>query len=192
MDVSMLKEWNAASSIEQIVDFFDGLCNTYRHANADERKAIREAIKHNHNIYSALLYDSIAAVGNGPYLAILAETKRLKDYASYLDAALTVVSITGGFGDSRDTLLWLDRLWDDAEEHGVNPRPNFESAANLSDTTENRLSMFGGSTKGMILQCVCYSPNTGKLRAEREMPESGAQARLADKKTKRKRWWKLW
>jgi hypothetical protein len=192
MDVARLREWNGADSIEQLVNLVDNLCYAYRQASASQRMAIRKIIRKNRDLYSALLYDSIAEVGGGPYLAAIADSKRHEDHASYLDAALTVVSMTEGFGDSRDTILFLDGLWDDAEENRIDPKSHFEYAANLSDTTENRLSIFGGSTKGLILQCVRYSARTGKSRSERDTAASVVNACPDDEQSKQKAWWKLW
>lgn len=192
MDMSLLKDWKGDGPIEGHLDFLDGLCKMYRFADSDERESIREAIRHNPNIYSALLYDSNAAVGSGRYLAVIANTRRSEDYPAYLEAALTVISITGGFGDSRDSLMWLDRLWLDAEKHGVNPRPFFERSACLSDTTENRHRMYGGSTQGMILQSMEFSPSTGKFRNEESHPGSDEATDVTDKPILSKPWWRFW
>ena len=127
------------------------------------------------------------------YLAWIAAERGQRDFSTVLEAALTAVSITGGFGDSRDTLLWLDSLWTSAEQGGIDPRPFFERSAELSDTEETRHPIFGGSTRGLILLLVRYSPRTGKPRGCGGIaPTSSAPAETTLAGPKRKSWWKFW
>jgi hypothetical protein len=163
--MSKLEAWTGSESTEELTRFFDNLSEVYRNADDDGRAALRKAVRGNPHAYASLLYDSPGHVGAGPYLAWLAKEKGPHDPAAFLESALTVISLTDGFGDSRDTLLLLDRLWDEAESRGIEPKEHFEKAAELSDVEEKRHPMFGRSTKGMILQVVEYSPQTGKLRS---------------------------
>jgi hypothetical protein len=185
--VTRLENWTGDEPIETAVGFFSEICKIYRTANEEQRAALRQAVQRNPRAYACLLYDSNAWVGLGPYLAWSKENAQ-HDFAAYFQTALIVFSLTGGFGDSRDSLLWLDNLWTEAEKQGIDPKPHFEEVAALSDTRETRHPIFGGSTKGLILQLTVHSPLTGKLRTA-EAPIPADSSRPASKK---KPWWKFW
>jgi hypothetical protein len=185
--VTRLENWTGDEPIETAVGFFSEICRLYRTANQEQRAALRKAVQGNSPAYANLLYDSNAWVGLGPCLAWWKENSQ-HDFTAYFQTALLAFSLTGGFGDSRDSLLWLDSLWTEAEKQGIDPKPHFEEVAALSDTRETLHPMFGGSTKGLILQCTVHSPLTGKLRTgEADIPLDSPQPA-----SERKPWWKFW
>jgi hypothetical protein len=182
-----LVDWTGDEPIETAVGFFSEICKIYRTANDEQRFALRKAVRDNPRAYASLLYDSNAWVGMGQCLAWWKENAP-NDFTTYFQNSLTVFSLTDGFGDSRDTLLWLDGLWSEAERKGIDPKPYFEEAAALSDARVTRHEMFGGSTKGLILKLVEYSPRTGK-------PRTGDAAQSLDSPrhaSQKKPWWKFW
>jgi hypothetical protein len=191
--IAALAKWLEVTEFEQAVGIIDRLCEAYRRADDVQRDAIRKAVRQCRDVYALFFYDSVGWVGSGSYLTWVAKVKGEQNYSESLSAGLTAVSITGGFGDSRDTLLWLDKLWDAAEYHGIDPRPFFRSIAEISDTTQNRLDAFGGSTKGLILLLLEYSPHTGKPRSGIPAAKHVPQTSVSEQgKTKRKPWWKFW
>ncbi len=148
-----LAEWQVPTSLEEAYVFCDQLCRVYREAEAEVRDAIRSAVAANENVRGSLLYDTISEVGPGGFLVEAARrAHEADDYLSYLRTALVVISITDGFGDSRDTLMWLAERWREAESQGVDPAPIFEEIGRIS--SGEPIHMIGGPTARMILQML--------------------------------------
>lgn len=191
MDASSLEKYCGSGSIDETVGFFKELCRAYREVDAAQRQVIRDAIRRNKHLSDALLYDTNAAVGGGTYLQAISDAVETENYESYLVEVLTVASMTNGFGDPRDTLVWLDGIWHNAEKNEIDPKSHFEVAANLSDATEYLDPMFGGSTKGLILQCIRYSSRSGGRRHAAESTDQDMEA-TGGPGRKRTAWWKFW
>jgi hypothetical protein len=179
-----LQGWPDSVKADEAMPILDDVCTAYRTATDQQRADLRSVVRRTPLLCAHLLE---------PYLAWVATEQGQSDFLKLLEAALTAVSITGGFGDSRDALLWLDSLWTTAEQHGIDPRPFFKKYAELSDTEETRLPIFGGSTKGLILLLLRYSPRTGKPRSGDGLgPTSSGPAESTMTEPRRKSWWKFW
>ena len=182
--VSKLQGWSEHLKADEAMPILDDVCTAYRTANDQQRAALRAVVRKTPLVCDHLLE---------PYLTWVATERGRSDFTKVLEAALAALSITGGFGDSRDTLLWLDSLWTTADQHRIDPRPFFKEFAELSDTEKTRHPNFGGSTKGLILLLLKYSPRTGKPRSG-----DGIDSTVCDptKPTmtgpRRKSWWRLW
>ena len=148
-----ITKWSGPTSQEDGYDFCDQVCRAYGDADADTREELREAVACNERVSGWLLYDTISEVGPGGFL--VEATKRATetgDYQSYPRSALLTISITNGFGDSRNTLMWLAELWREAEAHGVDPSSAYEEIGRISRAEP--IHMIGGPTAGMILQML--------------------------------------
>jgi hypothetical protein len=164
-----VKHWNGAASHEEALSFFDRLCESYLQADPPLRNEIRQAVTGNSTVYQSLLYDSLSTVGSGPCLAMAAERAETEtNYVAYLRSALLTISLTGGFGDWRDTILWLARLHEEALKRGIDPEPHFEEIAALSDS-ENQHGISGMSTRELIWS------GGGVMRIKRESREKAAE-----------------
>ena len=153
--VSRLRDWPDSVKADEVMPFLNDVCAAYRTTTDQQRADLRAVVRKTPLLCVHLLE---------PYLEWVAAEQGQSEFLKLLEAALTAVSITGGYNDSRDALLWLDSLWTAAEQHGIDPKPVFEEFAELSDTEETRHPIFGGSTKGLILLLLQYSPTTGKPR----------------------------
>ena len=153
---SRLQGWSDSVKADEAMPILDDVCAVYRTADDDQRAALRAVVRKTPPLCVHLLE---------PYLEWVAAEQGQSEFLKLLEAALTAVSITGGYNDSRDALLWLDSLWTRAEQHGIDPRPYFRKYADLSDTEETRMPIFGGSTRGLLLLLLRYSPRTGKPRS---------------------------
>jgi hypothetical protein len=148
-----IKGWNGAASREHLLDFFDELCQTYVSAEPVQRSEIRKAVAANECIRDSLFHDPGARVGFGPYLDEIGRRAEAdNDYTAFLRSALLVISLTDGFGDSRETLLWLADLWRAMEEKGIDPTRHYREIGEIS--SKEIVHFIGGPTKGMILQML--------------------------------------
>jgi hypothetical protein len=146
-----VEQWPGAATREEALAFFDRLCDGYSRADPHLRTEIRRAVSANPSVYRSLLFDSLGAVGIGPGLALAAERAEAEtDYSAYLRSALITISLTGGFGDWRDTILWLGELRQESLKRGIDPRPHFEAVAAMSDG-ENRHGISGMSTRDLFV-----------------------------------------
>ena len=150
--VSRLRDWPDSVKADEVMPFLDDVGAAYRTATDQQRADLRGVVRKTPPLCVHLLE---------PYLEWVAAEQGQSEFLKLLEAALTAVSITGGYNDSRDMLLWLDSLWTTAEQRGIDPKPFFEKFAELSDTEQTRHPLFGGSTKGLILLPLRYSIRTG-------------------------------
>jgi hypothetical protein len=181
---SRLQGWSDSVKADEAMPVLDDICTAYRTGNDQQRVALRSMVRKTPLVCDHLLE---------PYLTWVASERGQAAFSNVLEAALTAVSITGGFGDSRDTLLWLDSLWTTAEQHGIDPQPVFKEIAALSDTEETRHPIFGGSTKGLILLLLQYSPTTGKPRSgDGSGPTLSDPTKPTMTEPSRRPWWKFW
>jgi hypothetical protein len=151
MVCEQVRQWDGAASREEALAFFDRLCESYLQADPPLRSRIRQAVAGSPAVYRSLPSDSLGAVGIGPCLALAAErAEAKKDYLAYLRSALLTISLTGGFGDWRDTIVWLGRLREEARKRGIDPRPHFGEVAALSDC-ENRHGISEMSTRDLFM-----------------------------------------
>jgi hypothetical protein len=182
--VSRLQGWPDSVKADEAMPVLDDVCNAYRTADDQQRTALRAVVRKTPLACAPLLEQ---------YLTWVATERGQHGFSRVLEAAMTAVSITGGFSDSRDTLLWLDALWTTAEQHGIDPRPFFERCAELSDTEETRHPIFGSSTKGLILLLLQYSPTTGRPRSGDGIgPTSSDPTESTMTEPRQKLWWKFW
>ncbi len=150
MICEQVKQWNAAPSREAALAFFDRLCECYLQADPPLRSELRQVVAGNPTVYRDLLYDSLGAVGIGSCLELAAErAESEQNYVAYLRSALFAISLTGGFRDWRDTIVWLGSLREEAWKRGIDPRPHYEDMAALSDC-ENQHGISEMSTRELI------------------------------------------
>ena len=141
------------ASLPEAHDFCKSLCQVYSQADPELRHEIRNAVAANDNVRHGLLENAIDEHGPEGFLAASANlAKEAGDYANYVRTALLVISITDGFEDSRDTLMWLAELWHDAESHGIDPAPIYTEIGRISST--ETIHAIGAPTAGMILQML--------------------------------------
>ena len=151
--IDRIAKWPGPTSLEEGYNFCGQLCRTYSEADAEVRDAIRKAVASNENVRGSLLYNTTSEVGPGGFLVETARrAHEAGDYLSYLRRALLAISMTDGFDDSRDTLMWLAEQWREAEAQSVDPAPLYEEIGNISSTEP--IHMIGGPTAGMILQML--------------------------------------
>jgi hypothetical protein len=108
--VSRLQDWSEHLKTDEAMPMLDDVCTASRAANDQQRAALRAMVRETPLVCDHLLE---------PYLTWLATERGRSDFTNVLEAALAAVSITGGFGDSRDTLLRLDSLWTHNHPEGV-------------------------------------------------------------------------
>ena len=128
--VSRLRDWPDSVKADEAMPVLDGICTAYRTADDQQRAALRAAVRRTPLVRDYLLE---------PYLTWVATERGPDDFSNVLEAALAAVSITGGFGDSRDTLLWLDSLWTAAGQHGIDANRFSRSLRNCR--TQRRLAI---------------------------------------------------
>ena len=117
------------------------------------RDAIRGAVASRPIVRDGLLFNTTGEVGPDGFLVEAARrAKESGDYAGYLRRGLLAISITDGFDDSRDTLMWLADQWRESEQQGVDPTPLYEEIGNLS--SKEPVHSIGGPTAGMIRQML--------------------------------------
>jgi hypothetical protein len=149
--VDRIVKWQGSTTPSETYDFCDLICRAYEDADGDLRAELRQAVAANKKVSSSLLNDSLDEFAAGGYLVEMAKrAKKTGDYSIYLRSALLAISITDGFEDSRDTLMWLADLWRDSEEQGMDPSPHFRAIGKISST--ETVHMIGGPTAAMILQ----------------------------------------
>jgi hypothetical protein len=205
MICEQVKQWNGVASREETLAFFDRLCESYLQAHPPLRGEIRQAVAGNPMAYRSLLYDSLGAVGIGPYLALAAERAVAeRNYLAYLRLALLTISLTGGFGDWRDTIVWLGSLHEEARKRGIDARPHFEEIAVLSDS-ENQHGISEMSTRDLILSGAGLCHVEGKVVEKTDLlrrlgvrpdapfgsPATSHQASLGPS-GRRRPWWRFW
>jgi hypothetical protein len=153
-----VRQWNGVDSREEALAFLDMLCASYLQADPVLRNNIRQAVAANPPVYPRLLYDSTGAVGAGPCLMFAAErAQATNDYVIYLRATLVTIALTGGLGDWRDTIAWLERHYEEAHKRGIDPRPHIEELALLADS-QNQHGISRMSTRDLILSAggLCW------------------------------------
>jgi hypothetical protein len=205
MICEQVKQWNGVATREDTLAFFDRLCENYLQAHPQLRGDIRQAVTGNPMAYQSLLYDSLGAVGVGPYLALAAERAEAeRNYLAYLRLALLTISCTGGFGDWRDTIVWLGSLHEEARQRGIDARPHFEEIAALSDG-ENQHGISEMSTRDLILSGGGLCDLEGKVVEKTELlrrlgarPDApfGSSATSPQGSPgpygRRRPWWRFW
>jgi hypothetical protein len=148
-----MADWQGTASVEEVFDFCDTLCRVYLEGDVELRSELRKAVAANQRLRDSLLYNSLYQVGPGAYLTEAARRAHVSgDYTRYLRSALLTISLTDGFDDSRDTLMWLADLWREVEEKGVHPDPHFREIGDISST--EAIHIVGGPTAAMILQML--------------------------------------
>jgi hypothetical protein len=141
------------------IDFWSSVLQTYESTSAAAREYLRAAVKSNKVAQKTLLCDEVLAIGEGPYLsAYRVETEDATDVQGWLREVLCVISLTDGFDDSRDTIMFLAGLWRQAEESGTDPSPYFRHFADIS--SERVEHTICGPTK-MMLKTI-LDPKTRK------------------------------
>lgn len=129
---------------DRMVIYFDEMESNYLAADAAGRAAYRRAMAANPKTAEALL---------GSYLEeVKKRAEATGEPTKCVRAALLAISLTDGFGDSRDTLLWLPRLWQYAEENGIDPAPHFREIGEIS--SPEVVHVIGGPARDMILQML--------------------------------------
>lgn len=148
-----IRQWQGGTSGEQAFEFCEEICQMYLAADRELRAEVRAAVAANETVRQSLLYSTLQEVGSGPFLAEVARRADSEGQpVRYLRAALLAVSLTDGFPDSRDTLMWLADLWREMQAHGVDPAPHYQQIGEIS--SDEPLHMIGGPTSLMILSML--------------------------------------
>ena len=151
--LDLIANWEGTDSHEEAFDFCDQLCEIYQNGNELLRSAIRRAVTSKPSVRECLLFNTAFEVGPGGFLVEAARrAKESGDEEGSLRRALLAISITDGFDDSRDTLMWLADQWRESEQQGVDPTALYEEIGNLS--SREAIHSIGGPTAGMILQML--------------------------------------
>jgi hypothetical protein len=146
-----VRQWETAASPQELLVFFDQLCDGYLRADPPLRAEIRKAVAESPKVFHSLLYDSLSQVGPGSYLVEVAKRAEAeKNYTGYLRSSLLAISLSGGFGDWRDTIVWLGERNKEAKRRGIDARPYFDEISGISDSS-NEHGISGMSTRDLIV-----------------------------------------
>ena len=178
-----IRQWNRIDGSPEAVSFFDEVIAVYQSANQDDRSQMRCAVAENRAVWNLLGDDALSHYLN--------RVRHDRDALSSLRSSLLVCSITGGIADWRDTIVWLESLWDDGRERGVDPWPHFLEIASISET-RNCHGISGMSTNGLFINAVCNRVYEERQRAERRRHQDRGTVDELIPRRRTRRWWKFW
>ena len=133
--------WTPRPEVGDGFPFCSALLSGYLAADPAERAALRNAVRRNRALWNTTGPDALTS-----YLAHLDANGTAVES---LRAALTACSLTGGYGDWRDTVAWLTRLWHRAVRRGIDPAPHFDQIGDTADDG-NVHGASGRSTRGLF------------------------------------------
>ncbi len=150
--LGQVKQWERGRPESEVIQFVEELFAQYLSAVDKERQLLRRAVRENRSLWNVVGDDDISL-----YLAHLVNqpddggVRRLRGW-------LLVVSLTGGCGDWRDTIVVLDKLRKEVESHGVATRGHFEQIAATADAGNKPDYIYGMSTRDLILSAggLCW------------------------------------
>jgi hypothetical protein len=173
--IDTIRQWDRIDSSCEAVSFCDQLLSVYQSADAEDRSLLRSSVTKNRAVWNILGDDCLSHY--------LAHIRQNGDALSVLRSCLAVCSLTCGLADWRDTIVWLEGLWDKAKQAGIDPRPHFDEAAAMSDT-KNSHGISGMSTNGLFLNAIHNRTCDAEQRSH--------GTRLAERHTTKRPWWKFW
>jgi hypothetical protein len=121
-----LGQWRRGKPEAEVVPFVEDLFRRYMAAGEHERRSIRQAVGANRALWD---------VGDSDINLYLGHISR--DAGAVLGRLrgwLIAVSLTGGFADWRDTIVFLEKLRQEAEAQGIATRPHFEQIAATAES----------------------------------------------------------
>jgi hypothetical protein len=168
-----IRQWDRIDSSCEAVSFCDQLLVVYQSADAEDRSLLRDAVGKNRSVWNALGDDCLSHY--------IDEIRQKRDATLLLRSSLVICSLTCGLADWRDTFVWLEQLWDDAKQQGIDPRPHFEEVAAMSET-KNCHGILCMSTNGLFLHAIRMHDTWRPTHA----------APLVKRHPPRRPWWKFW
>jgi len=134
-------------------EFWTNVLEFFEASSAPAREYLTAAVKSNPAALKTLFTDEVLVIGEGP--SLLSEQERAEqssDHVNWLRRTLCVVSLTDGFEDSRDTMMYLASVWRQAEDYGLDPTPHFQHYANIASDRADHT--FCGSAQLMMLMVL--------------------------------------
>ena len=157
---------------------------------------MRNSVAKNRSVWNAM--------GENCLWNYLGHIRQNRDSTSVLRSSLIVCALTYGLADWRDTIVWLEELWDEAKQMGIDPRPHFDEIAAMSDT-KNLHGISRMSTNGLFINEIYKQTHDAELGSqlmrlmERHTPNRTHDAErhsygtpLAKRQTPKRPWWKFW
>lgn len=114
---------------EKIYEFLDLNYETYLNSNLEERKEIREFIKKHHTGSETPNFLALFLIG---YVQMAGEKIKLTGDRIWLLRGLVAASIENSLLDQRDSTFSLASLYVMAEKQNLNPKLEFQAAAEIS------------------------------------------------------------
>jgi hypothetical protein len=118
---------------------------------------MRNSVAKNRSVWNAM--------GENCLWNYLGHIRQNRDSTSVLRSSLIVCALTYGLADWRDTIVWLEELWDEAKQMGIDPRPHFDEIAAMSDT-KNLHGISRMSTNGLFNNAIhnrTHAEEVGRL-----------------------------
>jgi hypothetical protein len=149
--IHRVEQWRRGRPEAEVISFVEQLFEFYLTAEPDDRRSLRQAVGTNRDLWNAVGDDDICV-----YLAHIASSGQ-NGAERHLRAWLIAVSLIGGCGDWRDTIVVLGKLKQAAEAEGASVRRHFEEiAATAEDGNLHGIS--GMSTRELILSAGGVHP----------------------------------
>ena len=165
-----VEHWKRGRPEPEVVQFVEELFSRYLEACENDRVPIRQAVRASQELWNVRGGDDICL-----YLKHVAQDEATGT-EQLLRGWLIAVSLTGGCGDWRDTIMVLWKIRQQAETQGIATRIHFEQiAATAEDGNGHGIS--GMSTRDLIWAA-------GSPIIPREQPEAASQPH--------RRWWRFW
>jgi hypothetical protein len=142
--IHRVEQWRRGRPEAEVIGFVEQLFGFYLTAEPDDRRSLRQAVSTNRDLWNVVGDDDICV-----YLAHIANSGQ-NVAERHLRAWLIAVSLTGGCGDWRDTIVVLSGLKQAAEAQGASVRSHFEEIAATAEDG-NRHGISGMSTRELIL-----------------------------------------
>jgi hypothetical protein len=147
--VLQISTWRGKAGDVPLLSFWTNVLQVFEASPDSAREYLTTAVKSNSAALNTLLSDEVLAVGAGPYLTAPSKhSDGESETVSWLRKVLCVVSLTEGFEDSRDTMIFLANLWRKAEDCGLDPTPHFQHYADISSDRSDHT--FCGSAQLMM------------------------------------------
>jgi hypothetical protein len=194
--VDTIRQWDRIDSSCEMVSFCDQLLAVYQSADAEDRSLMRGAVEKNRFVWNAM--------GENCLWNYLGRIRQNRDATSVLRSSLIICALTYGLADWRDTIVWLEELWDEAKQSGIDPRPHFDEIAEMADT-ENLHGISRMSTNGLFINAIYNRTHDAELLSqlmrlmEKHTPNRTHDAErhsygtpLAKGHTPKRPWWKFW
>lgn len=196
--LSRVKQWRRGRAEGEVIRFVEELFHDYLGCGDDDRRSVRQVVRENRHLWDVAGEDDICL-----YLAHVA-SDTTGSAVPHLRGWLTAVSLTGGCGDWRDTVVVLDKLRREVEAQGTATRADFEQIAATADTGDTH-GISGMSTRDLLLSAGGLCWHEGEVLEKTELlrrlgvppnESSGSHApspRESPRVSRTERpWWRFW